>query len=113
MAMQHYTGSLINILLDSVPNLEPSLRIPVNISQPQPTSYAKVLKTGLRSKQVHPAQPEFVRSDQTTGPNMWRIQHGQNRQRGAPGMEKYNHNNLFTVPTSNMFSQLSSTPQGN
>ena len=71
LATQHYTGSMINILLDNLPGLKLASKIPVNVYGP--TSYAAVLKNGCPAqqpkfnpskskKQFNPAQPQSVRN---------------------------------------------------
>jgi hypothetical protein len=49
MAIQHYTGSVINVLLDNLTEFEATIKIPVSISQP--TTYASVLKNDISSQQ--------------------------------------------------------------
>ena len=112
MAVQHYTGSLINILLNNLPNLNGPLKTPVNISQQQsqpPRTFASVLKTGLKS-----AQPKLVGRDVPASGD-WRVPVGQNVQSRAPGVGKNrNINNYqYNIPTSNMFSNLGNFAQGN
>ena len=48
LAVQHYTGSVINVLLDNLPELKVSPTLPVNLTQP--SSYANVLKNGTKSQ---------------------------------------------------------------
>ena len=74
LAVQHYTGSIINVLLDNLPELRATPTLPVNLSQPG--SYANVVKNGTHHQQskfnprrkfhrqtfnqAHQAQPKFV-----------------------------------------------------
>ena len=73
MAVQHYTGSLINVLLDNLPELKLASKTEANL--PKPTSYANVLKNGVsaqqpryhsahafRKKPVYSAQPQHVKN---------------------------------------------------
>ena len=51
MAVQHYTGSVINVLLNNLPNLKAPPPAPVNVSTP--FSYASVLKNRGSAQQSY------------------------------------------------------------
>ena len=114
LAVQHYTGSVINILLKSLPNLEKVSRMPINITLAPPNTYANILKRNIKPHQFRSnhrqnnkdyfynpgynfAQPQLVPGHaQYTGPNM------QSRSTQNVPDRQYN------VKTQNRFSELMS-----
>jgi hypothetical protein len=53
MAVQHYTGSVINVLMDNLCGFEASPRIPLN--KPQHSTYANVVKNGQNKTTFQPS----------------------------------------------------------
>ena len=61
LAVQHYTGSVINISLDVLPNLNSNTKARVNIT-PQPQTYASIVRKSPQSNQKSrnsQAQPQL------------------------------------------------------
>ena len=90
LAVQSYTGSMVNILLDNLPNFEKSSKSPINITPSHPTTYADSVKRSNFGQQYKPnrrqpnhyfAQPKFVPSyAQNTGSDTQQYSvHTQNR----------------------------------
>ena len=62
LAVQHYTGSMINVLLGSVSNSKPTPETFINLN-PFKRSYSDVLRNGSSpSTELSTAQPQLVKS---------------------------------------------------
>ena len=79
MAVQHYTGSLVNVLLQNLPKFEKASKTPINLTPLYPPTYANIVKKKMHPNQSKPnhmqpnkgyyAQPQFVPGNaQNTGP---------------------------------------------
>ena len=83
MAVQHYTGSFANFLLDTLPQFNNSKnRINITPSHIQPPSYSRSYSDSVkngRTRTHNNAQPQFVtRHTRYTGPPQYSV-HTQNR----------------------------------
>ena len=108
LAVQHYTGSVINVLLDVLPGLSPNTT-KVNIT-PQPPTYANVARrtqtarTTNMSSQNSYVQPQFG----NTFPEM----SGKHEQRAAPATARnttplMGNYYQYNLKTQNRFSPVS------
>ena len=56
MAVQHYTGSLVNVLLDNRTKFDKNSKNQINITPSHPQTYANVVKNKKHPNQFRPRQ---------------------------------------------------------